>query len=50
MKDKRCRTAIFRRPMLYRAFDDGPTGKSDGYPNGLTNYLLDGARRSCYVF
>ena len=22
-------------------FDDGPTGKKDGYPNGLTNYLLD---------
>ena len=24
-------------------FDDGPTGKKDGYPNGLTNYLLDGS-------
>ena len=25
-------------------FDDGPTGKSDSYPNGLTNYLLDGLK------
>ena len=25
-------------------FDDGPTGKKDGYPNGLTNYLLDGLK------
>ena len=26
-------------------FDDGPTGKKDGYPNGLTNYLLDGLKQ-----
>lgn len=25
-------------------FDDGPTGKSENYPNGLTNYLLDGLK------
>ena len=26
-------------------FDDGPTGRKDGYPNGLTNYLLDGLKQ-----
>ena len=25
-------------------FDDGPTGKIENYPNGLTNYLLDGLK------
>ena len=25
-------------------FDDGPTGKMDSYPDGLTNYLLDGLK------
>ncbi|WP_346704224.1 polysaccharide deacetylase family protein [uncultured Agathobaculum sp.] len=25
-------------------FDDGPTGAIDGYPNGLTAYLLDGLK------
>lgn len=30
---------------LYRAdVDDGPTGKIENYPNGLTNYLLDGLK------
>ena len=26
-------------------FDAGPPGKKDGYPNGLTNYLLDGLKQ-----
>ena len=26
-------------------FDDGPTGKMDSYPDGLTNYLLDGLKQ-----
>ena len=29
---------------LALTFDDGPTGKIENYPNGLTNYLLDGLK------
>ena len=34
-------------------FDDGPTGKKDGYPNGSTNaicWTVSSSARSRYVF